>query len=339
MPLTNDKPQKTVIFAPLNWGLGHASRIVPLIKKYQKKGWKIILTSDGSAYQFLKIEFQELEVIEIDSKPLKYSRSSFLVFHLFHLLVPFLKNIKQDQLFVKELSDQVKIDLIISDNRYGFFHSQIKSIIITHQLQLPIPKFLKWTTSLVQKKLNTWISSFDECWVMDSENHGFAGNLSQSENLKIPIKYLGLQSRLSPEIKKQDIDFLLVSSGLEPQRSKLENLIIKVFQNTDQKLIIIGGQFEKNIDLEKIEYINFASTDELNTLLNRTKWVIARSGYSTIMDLIKLRKKALLIPTPGQTEQEYLAEFHSKNPNFRITEANFESLQNSISKIISDNNN
>ncbi len=337
MYLTDDDQQKTVVFAPLNWGLGHASRIVPLIKQYQKGGWKIILASNGSAHQFLKIEFPELELIKINSKPLIYSKYPFLLFHLFHLLFPFLRNINKDQHFINELFNQRNIDLIISDNRYGFFHPQIKSIIISHQLQLAIPKFLKWSQSIIQKRINSWISQFDECWIMDSENHILAGQLSKPKNLNIPIKYLGLQSRLIPEPLKQDIDFLLILSGLEPQRSILENLIIKIFQNTNKKLIIVGGQFEKNIVLKKIEYLNFASTQELNQLLNRTKWVVARSGYSTIMDLIKLNKNAILIPTPGQPEQEYLAQLHSNNPNFRITKDNFGSIQNCISKIISDN--
>lgn len=329
MPNT-DAHKKTVVFAPLNWGLGHASRIIPLINKYKTDNWKIILASDGNALKFLQKEFPKDTIIDIDSKELKYSKQAFLLAHLWHILPSFLKNIKSDRKFVKKLIDSEKIDLIISDNRYGFRHSNIKSIVISHQLQLAFPPIFKWTKSIVQTQLNKWINEFHECWIVDNEQHSLAGLLSSTSALKIPYQFLGLQSRLDTESQVIEIDFLVVLSGIEPQRTILEDLLFSIFKDSKHKVTFIGGQFYKQKKQDNIQYIPYANTKELNLLINKSRVIIARSGFSTIMDLLKLNKKAILIPTPGQPEQEYLARFHSENPIFTIAKNNYESLNEII---------
>ena len=321
---------KTVVFAPLNWGLGHASRLVPLIRKYKKNNWKIILASDGVALRLLKSEFPDMEALDIKSKTLKYSKQNNLGAHLFNLIQPFLKNIKEDQVFVENLVKKEQIDLIISDNRYGFRHPSVKSVVITHQLQLATPRWLSWGRFVIQNKINKWLNTFDECWIVDDDKHSFAGGLSQEEYLKIPFQFMGLQSRFVKDEQEQDIDFLIVLSGLEPQRTILEEMLIKVFENTKNKVVLVGGKFDEVKDYSGLKYISFADTQELNNLLNRTKCVIARSGYSTIMDIIKLNKKAILIPTPGQTEQEYLAKFHTNKLNFFISNNEIDSIKLAI---------
>lgn len=322
--------KKTIVFAPLNWGLGHASRIVPLINKYKTEGWKIILASDGNALQFLKNEFPNERILKIPSKPLKYSKSTLLLAHLQKLLPTFLRNIKTDSIFIKNLSQKESIDLIISDNRYGFKHPTIKSILITHQTQLAFPPIMKWSKKPVQNKLNHWINSFDECWIMDDNKHNLAGELSHTSNIKIPYKYIGLQSRLEPKKHNLNIDFLVILSGLEPHRSILEKKIIQLFKDSKKHVVIIGGQFQNKSTPSDIEYLSFANTNELNRLINQSNCIISRSGFSTIMDLIKLNKKAILIPTPGQTEQEYLAKFHASNSNFHIAENTISSISEKI---------
>jgi len=136
----------------------------------------------------------------------------------------------------------------------------------------------------------------------------------------------------------EDIDFLVILSGLEPQRSILESLIIEVLKDTKGTIVIVGGHFGTDSKKIKIEYLSFANTKELETLLNRAKCVISRSGYSSIMDLLQLNKKAILIPTQGQTEQEYLAQFHSNNPNFYIAANNLESIHSQINQYLKTNN-
>lgn len=319
---------RTVIFAPLNWGLGHASRIIPLIQKYQKEGWRILVASDGVALKFLQIEFPKIEVLDIKSEELHYSNSknASLLSHLKKIVPAFLRNIKTDKLFVQQLTKKENIDLIISDNRYGFFHPDVKSIILTHQLQLAIPNALKFGRFFVQKKLNQWLNTFDECWIVDNSEHQFAGKLSLNNQLKIPSQFIGLQSRFNTTQITKNIDFLVILSGLEPQRSILESLIIEVLKNTKGTIVIVGGHFGAVSEKINIEYLSFANTKELESLLNRAKCVISRSGYSSIMDLLQLKKKAILIPTQGQPEQEYLALFHSKNPNFYIADNNLKSI-------------
>ena len=322
----SEENTKTVVFAPLNWGLGHASRCIPLINKYKNEGWRVIIASDGFALEFLKNEFPQEKTFSIPSKELTYSKYKALIFHLFKLLPNFLSNIKTDRRFVNELLQKEKVDLIVSDNRYGFRTSKVKSILISHQLQLAIPTYLRITKGLVQRKLNRWINKFDECWIMDDDNHSLAGDLSNEKDLKIPYHFLGLQSRFEKKNLEEDIDFLIVLSGLEPQRSILESELLNLFKNLNYKVKLIGGAFKSKKTGSDIEYLPFANTKELQMLLNKAKIVIARSGYSTIMDLIKLNKKAILIPTPGQTEQEYLSNLHVNRSLFTI-------LDNKISLI------
>ncbi len=268
--------KKTVVFAPLNWGLGHASRIIPLIQKYQKEGWKILIASDGVALKFLQVEFPQIRSLDIKSEELQYSNSknASLLSHLRKIIPAFLRNIKTDKLFVRQLTKKEKIDLIISDNRYGFFHPEVKSVILTHQLQLAIPNALKFGRFFVQKKLNQWLNTFDECWIVDNPEHQFAGKLSLNNQLRIPSKFIGLQSRFNPKQIMEDIDFLVILSGLEPQRSILENLIIEVLKDTKGTIVIVGGHFGTVSKKIKIEYLSFANTKELETLLNRAKCVI-----------------------------------------------------------------
>ena len=330
--LQKEAHKKLVVFAPLNWGLGHASRIIPLVEQYQNKNWRVIIASDGVALKFLQIEFPHLEILNTNSKELQYSSSkkASLLKHLIKIIPSFLRNIKSDKEFVQKLVEKEKIDLIISDNRYGFRHSEIKSILITHQLKLAIPPSLRLGQFFVKRQLNKWINTFDECWIVDNQEHQYAGNLSSNSQLKIPSKFIGLQSRLSKKEVEKDIDFLVVLSGLEPQRSILENLIIEALKDIKGRNVIIGGHFGNISSNTNIQYQSFANTKELESLINRAKCIISRSGYSSIMDFIKLRKKAILIPTQGQPEQEYLAKFHSSNPLFYIAENNLTSIRTRI---------
>lgn len=327
--------QKTVVFAPLNWGLGHATRLLPLIKSYQKKGWKVLVASDGDALKLIQKDCPDIETYDIQSKPLAYSKYKFLIAHLFLLVPRFLKNIKKDRLFLQQLSQNVEIDLIVSDNRYGFRQDKIKSIFISHQLQLAFPKYLKPFKFIVQNRINRWINQFDSCWIMDDNKHRLAGHLSSEKALKIPHQFIGLQSRMQAQKGIEDIDFLAIISGLEPQRSLFEAQIINAFKNTDYKLMIVGGHFDKDTEYSNFEYLPFADSKTLNQLLSRAKWVISRSGYSSIMDFIQLKKKAILIPTPGQVEQAYLALWHKKNPVFIVSKGDAKSIQLAIQKALS----
>ena len=328
--LSANTHKKKVLFAPLNWGLGHASRIIPLINKYENEGWEIILASDGMALRFLQETFPEKKCIDTQSKPLFYSKHALLIAHLWHILPAFFKNIHKDSDFVNRIVKEENIDLIVSDNRYGFRSSKVKSIIISHQLHLAFPTIFKWSQKIVQNRINRWLNQFDECWVIDNKQHQLAGELSNTSYLKIPYQFIGLQSHLEIKEMQKDIDFLIVLSGLEPQRSILETLILESFKDYSGEVIIVGGNNKNKVLSNHIRYIPLANSTNLNTLINRAKCVVSRSGFSSIMDLIKLNKKAILIPTPKQPEQEYLAQLHSENPLFTIAENNISSLKSKI---------
>ncbi len=334
--MKNQDTHKTLVLAPLNWGLGHATRVVPLIHRYLKENWEVILVAEGVAYTFLHQEFPDLVCYQSSAKELRYASKNSLWAHLFQLvpdfnslwahlfkLVPdFLRNLRKDRKFVRELSQKHTIDLIISDNRYGFYHPNIESVIITHQVQLPDVGGLSFWKRLAQKQIHRWLNRFDACWIVDDANNAYAGQLSRTEGLKIPHQYLGLQSRMKPEKIEQDVDVLIVISGLEPQRSLFEKALVHQFKDSPKSVVLIGGTNQANEgNYGNIQYQQFANTQELNRWMNRSKLVIARSGYSTIMDLIQLNKKAILIPTPGQPEQVYLAKWHQNNPLFQVLDA------------------
>ena len=323
--------KKKLVFAVLNWGIGHASRSVPLINKYKAEGWEITLASDGLALEFLRKEFPKERCVDIKSISLRYSKRSSLLAHLWYILPAFIRNIRADKAFVNQFVETEKIDLIISDNRYGFRSSKVKSIIVSHQLQLAFPDALKWGRPIVQTQINKWLNRFDECWIVDDSKHCLADNLSYEKALKIPYRFLGLLSRLEPKKTQKDIDFLVVLSGLEPQRSILEKILIRAFNDYSGNVFMVGGRLgEDNTLLNKIQYLSFADSDKLNSLMNRANCVISRSGFSSIMDLLKLNKKAILIPTPKQIEQEYLAQIHSKNPLFTIAQNDVKSIKEKI---------
>jgi uncharacterized protein (TIGR00661 family) len=306
----------------LNWGLGHASRVVPIIKLLLENNLNVIVASSGESEKYLQIEFPELRFIILPNYKIKYSRSNSQVLSMLGLSPRILYCSIIEHFRLKKIISQNNIDIVISDNRFGLWNSNVYSIFITHQLKVIFPRGLKAFEFIYQKILRCFIRHYDECWVPDySGKANLAGDLAHKNNKLKSIKYIGALSRFSYAeniaLHDEEFDMLFILSGPEPQRSLFEEIVYREIDSSSLKFAIVRGTSEKKVLKYPCPSINIASTNELYSLIKKSKLVVCRSGYSSVMDLVVMNKKAVLIPTPGQTEQEYLAKYLSEQGLFK----------------------
>ena len=301
--------KKRILVAPLNWGLGHATRCIPIINALLKHDFWPVIASDGAALTLLKKEFPELECLELPGYNISYSKKAKnLKLKLLKDSPRFIKTIKAENKKVKQLINLYNISGVISDNRFGVYFENLPSVIITHQLQV-LSGNTTWFSTAIHNK---FIRKFNECWVPDIENKpSLSGKLGHVKTPVIETKYIGHISRFKKKESSIKYDLLVLLSGPEPQRTLLEKRLLKTLKVYNGSLLFVRGLIEDRISKEKIESIeivNYLTSKELEKAINKSNLILCRSGYTTIMDLAKLEKKAFFIPTPGQFEQEYLAK-------------------------------
>ena len=327
---------KKLLVAPLDWGLGHATRCIPIINSLLKSNCTIWLAADGELVVLLSKEYPQLPILHLKGYRVNYAASG-MIGKILWQVPKILKSMRAENKWLKEQAEKYEFDYVISDNRYGLYHEKVHSIIITHQLQIKTP-FGKWSEKILQYWNYKFIDRFNECWIPDEEGeNNFAGSLSHPEKLPaIPIKYIGAISRLEKRPVEEKKDHLLVVlSGPEPQRSLLEKLILEqIIHYTGTATVVRGLPSSKEVlpSSKDIVFHNHLPTEMMNEEMAKAAFVISRSGYSTIMDIAAMKKKSILIPTPGQTEQEYLADYLMKKQfSYCISQREF-SLQQSIEK-------
>ncbi len=301
--------KKKILIAPLNWGLGHATRCIPIINALLHEGLEPVIASDGVALALLRKEFPELETKSLPSYNIEYSKkaSNFKLKML--LNSPKIAHaITAERKAVKKLMEEDEYCGIISDNRMGVRHKKIPSVFITHQLTVLSGK----TTSISTKLHNKYIKKFDVCWVPDmADDPNLSGELGHPKKSTIPVTYLGPLSRFEYQIVPKKYDIMVLLSGPEPQRTLLEQKLFQEFEQSDKRIVFVRGLIEENHKTyvkNNITVHNYLTGKALEETINSSNLIISRSGYTTVMDLAKLKKKAFFIPTPGQFEQEYLAE-------------------------------
>ena len=300
--------KKRILVAPLNWGLGHATRCIPIINALIENNFEPIIASDGLALNLLKKEFPNLKAIELPSYKIMYpKKGENFKWKLIMDSPKWLKAIKAEEKYLKELILVENLDGIISDNRFGVYNKNIPSVFISHQLNV-LSGSTTWFSSKIHQKI---IKKYDECWVPDLKNDtNLSGKLGHLKNSNLKIKYIGPLSRFNKSDCDLVYDLMVLLSGPEPQRSILENKLLVGLKDYRGKIIFVRGVIEAQQAVVKsgnsVVY-NFMTSKELEKTINQSKIVLSRSGYTTIMDLSKLEKKAFFIPTPGQFEQEYLA--------------------------------
>lgn len=330
--------KQRVLVAPLDWGLGHATRCIPVIYELLKQDCDVWLAGEGAQEILLKQEFPDLPFLSLKGYRVKYGRSRTSLFrHIFFQAPGLLKTINYENNWLKKAVDVYHFDLIISDNRFGLYHSSVPCVFITHQLKIKSP-FGKWSEQLLQKMNYRFINRFTECWVPDIENEGgFAGDLSHPIAVPaIPVRHIGILSRLKKTSSEEKKGHLFISlSGPEPQRTVLENKIVNDISHYNGTATIVRGlPGAASIipSTNDIKFYNHLPAHEYNKEIEKADYVISRSGYSTVMDIITLGKRSILIPTPGQTEQEYLARYLAeKKIAFRNNQKDF-SLEDVLQK-------
>lgn len=306
--------RKKILVAPLNWGLGHASRCVPVIHELIAQDAEVLIAADGGALQLIRKEFPQLKWFKLEGYSIRYWWNLNAVFQIVLQLPGLFLTFYNERKWLKRFIEKENIDAIISDNRYGLFSGKIDSVLITHQTCIQLPNAFRWMEKYFYRLNKKIIGRFSECWIPDDNDPGksLSGNLSHQFPLPQNACFIGSLSRFHYGKKSKQYDLLIVISGPENQRTKFEELITQQAVCLDLKIQMVRGIPESNkrvfvkSNFLKIDYM---TAKELNLAFLSSEIIIARSGYSTIMDLAATGSKAVLIPTRGQTEQEYLAEF------------------------------
>lgn len=330
--METDYESKTILITVLNWGLGHASRCIPVIKTLLSYNFTPIIASDGQALQLLKKEFPYILCLELPSSTIRYPKNGKhfkknLIFNLPKIAL----SVWQEKRIISNWIKKYEIAGIISDNRMGCYSNKIPSIYLTHQINV-----LTGNTTWISTKLHQfYIKKFVECWVPDAATTpnlgGTLSHISKDNNIK--LVYIGPLSRLHVIKAEKKYDLMVILSGPEPQREMLEKHLTEELKKYDGEVIFIKGiieEHQKKEQIAHITYFNYMKTRQLEQLMQESEIVLSRSGYTTIMDLAKLNKKAFFIPTPGQYEQMYLAKKfkkerlvpYSDQETFRIEDLN-----------------
>jgi len=315
-----------VLFGALDWGLGHTTRILPLISVHSQNGDKVIIGYTKKQYPIYKEHFPELVFVKLSTATPKFSRRNSQITSAVSYLPRFIYSIISDKIRLAKIIRRYNIHKVYSDSRFGLYSKRTFNVFITHQLQIKLPLKLRFLKNLATNLNCKLINNFHECLIPDfNGNNKLSGELSnRPPRLNIPVKYVGPLSRFTPnkdEFTSNSPELLIIISGPEKQRTKFEKLILESLKNTSPKIdyLIIRGR--PGVAHNNIPYsVNHCSSVDLKKYIQNAKYIICRSGYSTVMDLTVLNKTAMLIPTPGQCEQEYLADYLEHNKLFLSTQ-------------------
>lgn len=306
------KPTLRILICPLDWGLGHASRCIPIIEHLLQQQHEVIIGAAGAPLLLLRKEFPTLSYVDFPGFSIRYSKQ-FLWLKIGVQLPRIIFESIREHRQLRKICSEHKIDVVISDNRFACWNPAIKSIFISHQLFIRAPFF-----EGIIRAVNFWcMKHYQRIWIPDlAGEKNFSGQLAHGKNIPSNAEYIGLLSRFKSEKNKQvsnfTYDVCILLSGLEPQRTLLEDLLVTQIRDLNLRTIVVRGMLGENKKFENtatVFFENHLASKDLQQVIESSKLVVCRSGYSSIMDLARLGKKAIFIPTPGQTEQEYLAEY------------------------------
>ena len=305
--------KKTIVVAPLNWGLGHSTRCIPIIKALLERDYKVVLASDGVALGLLKKEFPDLANFELPSYHITYaSDGRFFKLKMILDSPKILGAMRKERKAIEKIAKLVSADGIISDNRLGIYVNGIPNVFITHQLRV-----LSGSTTQISSAMHQQIfKKYDAVWVPDfEEENNLTGELGHLDKKPQNLKYMGPLSRFEKKSVEKAYDLMVLLSGPEPQRTLLEDRLTEELQTFNGNILMVRGVIEKEQTKEEMALdsgtmlkINFMRSEELSQSVQASDFILCRSGYTTVMDLAKLGKKAFFIPTPGQYEQVHIAE-------------------------------
>jgi len=319
-----------ILLSPLNWGLGHVCRTLPIIQTLLDQDNEIIICCDEAQENFYRMYFPELWYVPHSGYPFRFKGKGNWTLDVLSSFSSLNHHLVEEKRRVQKLVEMFNPDLIISDQRFGFVSKKIKSVVISHQLNLPVPKW-----NIIAKFWNRQLlSAFDEVWIPDTADQKYSGILSDGKH-KVK-KFIGISSRFcnngneNNRSKTKRYDFLGIVSGPPPYNAQfLQMLIEKLTHSTAVSAIVAPMSLVKNNSkLKGVTLICSPNHEEFQALMKGSKVVISRSGYSTIMDLVETKNESILIPTPGQAEQLYLAGLHKNHASWTFkTEEEFKKMK------------
>jgi uncharacterized protein (TIGR00661 family) len=332
--------KRTILVSPLDWGLGHATRCIPIIQELVRCNCHVIIGGSGHSGLLLKQEFPTLSYVEVPSATIKYSKTSAGFFWKMIQQVPaVIKQNKNEKKWLADFIEKNNVDAVIADNRYGLHSTKITSILITHQVYVKTGanKIVDW---LFNKLINyPLLNKFQSVWVPDNKDEFIlGGTLSHPKHLPaVPINYIGALNRFKSKNKNNATNgkILILLSGPEPQRTLLEEILIEQLVEINNEIDFVRGlpaSNQKKENRNSITFYNHLDTESLFKKIDEAEIVITRSGYTSVMELLPLSKKCIFIPTPGQAEQEYLAKFHMQSGRALYFAQNKFSLKTAISQ-------
>ena len=305
--------KKRILICPLNWGIGHATRMVAYAKQLESAGNTISVMGAGEVLDVFKEEMPTVKRIPFIDIKVRYAHSDKIVRKLILHSPAYLFSAFREHRALSRLLRKHEFDIVISDNRPALWSKKVKCYYITHQLSMKLTDGWQWAEILANRIHQWFIRHYDACLIPDVEGKdALSGELSKTTRSDIEVKYIGWLSRFSPSdvLPEKENYTLLILSGVEPHRSYLRDAIVKRYEKSGEQLIIAGD--DKASTVGNIISLPYVRTEALKPLMLSAKHIICRSGYSMLMDLKVLGCEAELIPTPGQPEQEYLAKLHAK---------------------------
>lgn len=310
-----ENPPQHILLAVLDWGLGHAGRCVPLIERLQREGHRLTVASSGGAMQLLEATVTGVDWLHLPSYGIRYPTQN-MVWNMAVQSPRIVRVVASEHRAVRQFVAAHRPDLIVSDGRFGCYHAGVPSVWMAHQLQIQHPWL--WVRGIANAGYHAYIRQhFGEVWVPD-----WSGDNSLSGQLSVPIaglphRHLGALSRFAgavPPALAAAERFVKVAllSGPEPQRSYLEAAILARWAALPERTLVIRGVPGSSHITHRqgrVHTVDWLLGDALHQYVAAADLLVCRSGYSTLMDLHFWRKPALLVPTPGQTEQTYLADY------------------------------
>jgi hypothetical protein len=271
-----------------------------------------MIGGSGDSLELLRKEFPSMPFVTLPAYAPRYGARASMVTSMAIQLPKFLKVISAEHQAVQSVIKKHGIHLLISDNRYGCWAQGIPSVFITHQTNILMPKRFAWLQSIVRLANTRMMRHFDTCWIPDRPgNISLAGDLAtfgKGENA-MSKEYIGCLSRFTPSQQTtKRYDVIAIFSGPEPQRTAFEKIVVPQLQHSGLRYLIVRGLPASNEQHSDPRIFNFLLSRQLEECIAASDLIISRSGYSTVMDLQAMGKKPVFIPTPGQTEQEYLAK-------------------------------
>ncbi|MCD4729469.1 MAG: hypothetical protein K8R74_02635, partial [Bacteroidales bacterium] len=296
------KRKPNILICPLDWGIGHATRCMPILNELIRQNAHVIIGADNQALELLKQEFPKLQFVRFPGYKFSYPGNNKMALKMAKQSPAILSGIKSENRFLRNLIKNFKIDAVISDNRFGLYNEDIPCIFLTHQLVIQVPGSLKFLEPLLYKLNKHYILKFNECWIPDwEEGFTLSGDLSHKKPKISNAYFIGPLSRFGQNInlnKPQNYkyDFVIVISGPEPQRTIFEKLVLDQAKTINKRGIVVLGRPEivglKNKIGNYVTVYSHLASKELEEVIINSKTVISRPGYSTIMDLVALGKQA-----------------------------------------------